>query len=232
LPWVTESLESVLSAHFSPSKIAILKLLKVKGETTLSDLAKITGISKMGVLKHLTKLEQEGLIERESIYSREIGRPEHAFKLTSGANELFPKAYTDIAMCALAFIEQHEGRAGIKKMLQARQKELFERYTKVMDPQSFSLKERVSKLTELRDSDGYMATSRPLRKSSSSSSSSYVISEHNCPILALASKYGEACSTEVELFKWILKADVEASHRAALGDPICRFVVRPPINEK
>ena len=200
--------------------MTILKLLKIRGETTLSDLAKITQISKMGVLKHLAKLEQEGLIERNSIHVGDLGRPEHAYKLTSRAGELFPKAYTDIALCALAFIEQREGRAGVGKMLGMRQTELFERYNKLIESQP-SLKERVSTLSKLRDSEGYMARSRSLGKSS------FEILEHNCPILALASKYGEACSTEVDLFSMLLKADVDASHRAAVGDPVCRFIIKP-----
>lgn len=203
-----------------PSKITILNLLKIRGETTLSDLAKLTRISKMGVLKHLAKLEKEGLIERNSIHVGELGRPEHAYKLTSRASELFPKAYTDIALCALAFIEQREGRAGVAKMLRMRQRELFERYNKLIESPE-SLKDQVSKLSELRDSEGYMARSKSLGKSS------FEILEHNCPILALASKYGEACSTEVELFSMLLKADVDASHRAAAGDPVCRFVIKP-----
>jgi predicted ArsR family transcriptional regulator len=211
---------TIPSVQLSLSKLAILRLLKIRGETTLSDLAKITGISKMGVLKHLTKLEQERFIERNPVHVGGLGRPKHAYKLTSRAGELFPKAYTDIALCALAFIEQREGREGVAKMLQIRQSELFERYNKIIESQT-SLKDQVSKLSELRDSEGYMARMRSLGKSS------FEMLEHNCPILALASKYGEACSTEVELFSMLLGADVDASHRAAAGDSVCRFVIKP-----
>ena len=218
--------ENIASARPSPGGLAILRLLKIRGETTLSDLARMTGVSKMGVLKHITRLEEEGLIERDSIHVGEKGRPEHAFRLTAKGNDSFPKAYTDIALCALSFIEQREGRGGVEKMLRLRQKELFDRYSKIIEDQP-SLRERVSKLSELRDSEGYMATSRALRKASAS----YEILEHNCPILALASKYSEACFTETELFSMILKADVEVSHRAVVGDPVCRFVIKPKITD-
>jgi len=35
----------------------------------------------------------------------------------------------------------------------------------------------------------------------------------------------EACSTETELFEKLLEADVEATHRAAKGDLIYKFLI-------
>ena len=49
--------------------------------------------------------------------------------------------------------------------------------------------------------------------------------EHNCPILAVAEIYGEACQGEVEIFQKLLRAAVEASHRVVAGAPVCRFVI-------
>lgn len=66
------------------------------------------------------------------------------FRLTSQGNDLFPKAYTDIALCALSFIETTRGVSWIAKMLRMRQKELFERYSKLIEAQP-SLKVENSK---------------------------------------------------------------------------------------
>ena len=197
----------------------MIRLLKIRGETSLTDLSIIAGVSKMAVLKRLSKLESEGLVERNVEHDGETGRPRHTYKLSPKASALFPRAYTDLALCALAFIEQKGGRQAVTEMLLRRQKELFERYGSTMQ-ESSSLKERVDKLSQLRDSEGYMAESSNRRKGS------FEIVEHNCPILALAEKYGEACSAERDLFSWLLQADVEMSHRVVAGDPVCRFIIR------
>jgi len=53
----------------------------------------------------------------------------------------------------------------------------------------------------------------------------HVLLEYNCPIIHIAEKHLEACSTETELFEKLLKADVEATHRAAKGDLIYKFLI-------
>jgi len=50
--------------------------------------------------------------------------------------------------------------------------------------------------------------------------------EHNCPIMAVAETYPEACRVEREMFQKLLGADVETSHRVVAGDPVCRFLIR------
>jgi predicted ArsR family transcriptional regulator len=56
---------------------------------------------------------------------------------------------------------------------------------------------------------------------------SFEIREHNCPILALAGAYPEACETERRMFETLLGARVDVDHRLAAGDSVCRFRVRP-----
>jgi len=51
--------------------------------------------------------------------------------------------------------------------------------------------------------------------------------EHNCPILAIAEQFPEACEVERKMFESVLSARVETSHRVVAGDAVCRFVVRP-----
>ena len=51
--------------------------------------------------------------------------------------------------------------------------------------------------------------------------------EHNCPILALAETYGEACEEEQKLFTQLLQARVDVTHRVVAGDRVCRFLTPP-----
>jgi predicted ArsR family transcriptional regulator len=55
----------------------------------------------------------------------------------------------------------------------------------------------------------------------------FEILEHNCPILAVAEEYGEACTVETEMFRKLLQADVETTHRVVAGHHVCRFLVQP-----
>ena len=50
--------------------------------------------------------------------------------------------------------------------------------------------------------------------------------EHNCPIMAVAETFPEACAVEREMFQNLIHADVETSHRVVAGDPVCRFLIR------
>ncbi len=183
----------------------------------MKDIAAKMGISKMGAHKHLVRLEERGLIERFNERSG-VGRPTLWFKLSDKSSSLFPKAYADISVCALGFIERKLGRDAVEQVLRERQNELYTRYSERLAGKEGP--DRVRELAKLRDQDGYMAEARPAGKLSME------ILEHNCPILQIASKYQEACKTETQLFSRLLGSQVEATHRAAVGDSVCRFMIQ------
>jgi predicted ArsR family transcriptional regulator len=205
---------------FGDTKTKILWHLKSKGESGLEDLAKTLKISRMAVHKHLAALEERGLVESSGVNKGKVGRPKSSYKLTSKGNTTFPRAYGGVAKCALKFIEKKLGKKAVEEMLRERQAEIFERYNDELKQLEFD--DRVKRLAKLRDEEGYLAESRKLP-----SESKYILFEYNCPIIQLAQDYWEACTTETELFRNLLDANVEATHRAAKGDRICRFVIEP-----
>ncbi len=205
----------------APAPRQVLLLLKREGPISLVDLSRKLGISKMGAHKHLTSLEQRGLVER--FYERGgVGRPRLWFRLTDKSNVLFPRAYSDISRAALSFIERKLGRDGVQQVLRERQNELYARYSGKLAGKDGL--ERVKELARLRDEDGYMAEARQAGKLS------LELLEHNCPILQIASEFPEACYTETQLFARLLGTKVEATHRAAVGDHVCRFMIQAKQN--
>src|SRR2546430_3654070 len=82
------------------------------------------------------------------------------------------------------------------------------------------LKERVSELVKIRDEGGYMA------ELGHAGRNVVEMLEHNCPIMAVAESYPEACRVEREMFQNLLGADLETSHRVVAGDTVCRFLAR------
>ncbi len=202
----------------SSAKRTILTFLKRNPGAPLREVATALGISRTGALKHLTQLETDGLLERQ-YRSGGIGRPRVCFRLTSRARQIFPAAYTHAALSAMAFIERHQGRAAVVQMLEERAAELRTKHAPRLGGKA--LADRVKELGRIRDEEGYMAEVKRPRKSS------VELLEHNCPILAIAEKYGEACDVERRLFRDLLGADVRVSHRAVDGDAVCRFQIAP-----
>ncbi|MFQ5553388.1 MAG: helix-turn-helix transcriptional regulator [Thermoplasmata archaeon] len=203
---------------FSSTKREILLSLKRDGETDLGRLAGELSLTKMAVYRHVKDLEQRGLIERFDIRSG-VGRPKLGLRLAPEASSLFPRAYSAVTVNALEFIEEELGREAVERALRRRQNAVLGDYEAKVG--TGSLKERVAALARLRDEEGYMAESR------GTPGRGYELLEFNCPILAVADRYGEACTVERELFQRVLDADVETTHRVVAGNQVCRFLIRP-----
>jgi predicted ArsR family transcriptional regulator len=209
---------SELPSGFSSQKRSILLRLKREGPLSLGRIAEVLQISKVATLRHLTGLETAGLIVR-SRRVEGIGRPRAYFQLSMRSAPLFPAAYTHMSICALRFIEDRLGRDAVVTLLQQRAHEIHdENRTKFVDK---GLTARVETLAQIRDEGGYMAEVGSRRKRS------IELLEHNCPILAVAAQYPEACSVERAMFESLLDADVTVGHRVVAGDPVCRFIIRP-----
>ena len=202
---------------FSEPKKKLLYYLKIMQQAGLEELANVMKVSRMAVHKHLDLLQLRGLVEGIEIRGH-VGRPRMVYQLTSQSKSVFPKSYGAIATHALDFIERNMGKEGVKKVLYERQGELFDQYYKRLKGLDFN--KQVKELARIRDEEGYIAESR------SKSDGKHVLLEYNCPIIHIAEKHWEACSTETELFEKLLGANIDTTHRAAKGDLICKFVIK------
>lgn len=185
----------------------------------LEELASVMKISRMAVHKHLSSLQQRGLVEAIENRGR-VGRPKLIYQLTSRSKTVFPKSYSAIATQALDFIERNMGKEGVERVLRERQGELFDQYFRRLKDMDFD--KQVEELARIRDEEGYMAESKREPKGRNKR----VILEYNCPIIHIAEKHWEACSIETELFEKLLNAEIETTHRAAKGDAVCKFVIK------
>ncbi len=202
----------------SDPKRKILYFLKVMRQAGLVDLSKVMKISRMAVHKHLSDLQDRGLVESIEIRNG-VGRPTMQYSLTGTGKTAFPKSYGEIATHALNYIEKKIGKTAVESVLRERQRELIEKYSIRMKNMEFN--EKVRELAKIRDEEGYIAESKKDRKGNS-----HTLLEYNCPIIMIAEKNWEACSIETELFEHVLDAKVEATHRAAKGDSICKFMIK------
>ena len=203
---------------YGSTKREILLMLKREGQTDLQTIAGHLHISKMAVHKHVQELEEHGLVQRTTLRGSK-GRPRLGLQLAPKAAGLFPRAYAGVTCAALAYIEEKLGRKGVEEALRRRQSQTLVGYKEKVDADS--LAGRVEQLTMLRDQEGYMAEEKK------AGPSKYEILEHNCPIIAIAEDYWEACQVENEMFKKVLDANVETTHRVVAGANVCRFLITP-----
>jgi predicted ArsR family transcriptional regulator len=215
---VQSNLENIADGFSEPKK-KLLYYLKIMQQAGLEELANVMKVSRMAVHKHLELLQKRDLVEAIEIRGH-VGRPRMMYKLTSQSKTVFPRSYGAIATYALDFIERNMGKEAVEKVLQERQSELFDQYYKRLKDLDFD--KQVKELARIRDEEGYIAES----KKDSKSGRKYLLLEYNCPIIHIAEKHWEACSTETALFEKLLGASIETTHRAAKGDLICKFVIK------
>ena len=205
-----------------PTKQGIMLYLKKHGQTDLKTLSSELKLSKMGILKHITALEELGYIERETKKAPK-GRPKVYFILSDSTRDhVFPNNYSDLTNYFLNYIEENYGISAVEKALKDRNKEVSQRYRSEIKGQT--LQERVACLRTLRDNEGYMA-----EQLKSVSDNSFELLEFNCPIFKIAEQYSYTCTLEREMFEELLDASVNTTHKVIDGQNVCRFLITKKI---
>lgn len=206
----------------------IMTMLRKGGPRNAFDLARQLGISDIAVRRHLNNLERDRLVRVESV-RQAMGRPTFVYSLTEAAEDLFPKHYADIALEFLVDVEDLQGEAAIDALFERREERLERKYAERMGSVSHpagkaDLAPRVAELAAIQDERGYMAE---WREEGTDGASRYFITEHNCPIHAVAHRFQQACNSELSLFRKVLGADVEQLECKAKGGQRCVYEVKP-----
>ena len=200
---------------------ALLTQLKVAQPLTARELAVRLGVSLNGVRHHLKELEAEGLI----VYRREhrgVGAPVFAYRLSPTGEELFPRRYGEALSAILTAIAERDGRQAAVTMLESYFDLLAARLRTEL--RGLSESERLDALARLLSQEGYMAEARPLERSAGRTEA--VLTEHNCPIPAVAGRYPEICAAEARYLAEVLGAEVERTGHLLNGCPACEYRVR------
>jgi DeoR family suf operon transcriptional repressor len=82
--------------------------------------------------------------------------------------------------------------------------------------------DKVAELATILDEDGYLAGWELL------DDGTFRITEHNCAVLGVAQRYGQACSSEIEFLRAALPdASVERTSHILAGGHRCAYVIAP-----
>jgi DeoR family suf operon transcriptional repressor len=217
---MTQSVNPMTAALASlpETRRQILELLKRRGEADAEAIAAALGITPSGARQHLTALSHDGLVSHRADRSGP-GRPRHLHALTAAGDALFPRNYVDLTNELLEYVED-EDPALLQRIFDRRAQRRLDRARARTGGLSFPDKVRL--VAQILDEDGYLADfeARP--------DGSYLITEHNCAVLAVAQRYRHACSTELDFLRALLpEAEVtRVAHRLG-GAHVCAYEVRP-----
>lgn len=198
------------------TKHRLLELLKRHGSQTVQDLAAGLGVSVPGARRHLSDLQDQGLIEARTERPGGRGRPQHVYVLTDRGEAAFPKTYSTLCVDVLRHVEGLYGEGAVLQVLDARSAELAGRLQAEL-PASLPLEGRVERLAAWLTAAGFDAVTEQ------GADGSWFIVERNCPNLTVARQYPQLCQSELNLFVGVLGVPVTRETRIACGQGSCRY---------
>lgn len=214
---MTAGVHSALST-LSATRREVLDLLKKRGEQGADQLASATGLTVSAVRQQLAALQKEGLVG----YSERRngpGRPRHLYHLTPAAEGLYPRAYAELTNELLDYVGDAQPQLVDEIFRRRRQRRIDNARTRLAG-KDFDAK--VKALTAVLDEDGYLA------EAVAEPDGSFLIIEHNCAILGIALRYGQACGTELDFIKTVLpEATVERISHMVQGATNCSYRIVP-----
>jgi DeoR family suf operon transcriptional repressor len=207
-------------ASLPATRRAILVSLKKRGEARAEELAGDLAITASAVRQHLSGLVSNGFVGHREVKGSP-GRPKHLYSLTPTAEALFPKRYSDLTNEVLAIVED-EDPALLDRVFERRRDARIAAAVPRLDAAGPALADRVAEVARILDEDGYLAQWEAL------ADGSFRITEHNCAVLGVAQRYGQACSSEIEFLRTILpEASVERTQHIVAGAHRCAYLVTP-----
>ncbi len=199
----------------------MLFAVRRRGEATAEQVAEQLQITVSGARQHLSALAEDGLLEVNEQPSSppKRGRRTLVYAVTEKADALFPKAYGELTNELLSYVVDSD-----PDMLEALFEKRRERRiagAKARLAGKRTLAAKVAELTHILDADGYMASHERV------GAGHYRIVEHNCAIWAVAQKYGQACTSEIDFIRAVLpEAEVERVQHMVAGATRCAYDVR------
>jgi DeoR family suf operon transcriptional repressor len=214
---VTGGIHSALST-LPATRREVLDLLKKRGEQGADQLASSMGLTISAVRQQLASLQKEGLVGFREARSGP-GRPRHLYHLTPAAEGLYPRAYAELTNELLDYVGDAQPELVDEIFRRRRQRRIDNAETRLAG-KDFAGK--VQELATILDADGYLA------EAVAEPDGSFLIVEHNCAILGIALRYGQACGTELDFIRTVLpEAHIERVAHMVQGATNCSYRIKP-----
>lgn len=184
------------------------------GPRGVAEVAAALGLSEVAVRRHLHALEQDGLIDAETVRREGPGRPAARYRLTERARRLLPDRTGELANELLEFLEAEGGRSAVLRFLRWRRSRQQERYAAELDDDATPA-ERAEHLAQLLTEDGF-----PSRLESGDGT--LTLRQQHCAVRDVAAENPELCAFEAAMFRDLLGVEVRRRETIAAGDDACR----------
>ncbi len=216
--------KTMTATRQSSTKQGILRYILRQGEATAQDLAEVFEISPQATRRHLKELGSEGLVHYETVQSG-MGRPQYVYQLSDQGRDRLPHDYGEFAVSFLHTLAETAGEEQVQAVLEKQWQRKAEDYRDKIG--TGELEERIAKLVELRQAEGYMAEYHPLEECQDCPKQKFFLCEHNCAISSVAESYPSVCGHELEMFSAVLPdCTVERTHWLYHGEHRCGYLIQ------
>jgi len=198
----------------------LVTALKHAGEATADELAARLEVTVSAVRQQLDGLAADGLVAHRA-RSRGRGRPTHLYRLTRAAEPLFPKTYGGLTNELLGYVADADPSL-VDDVFDRRRQRRYEGAQARLATVDDDFAARVAELARILDDDGYLASFEAVPDGS------FRIVEHNCAVLDVAERYGQACSSEIAFLRQTLPdARIERVSHMIAGAHACAYEITP-----
>lgn len=205
-------------ADLSPAQRHVFVTLKRRGEASADELAEALGITPSAVRQHLAALRSAGLVASRQERGRP-GRPTDLYHSTDLGEALFAGSSGDLSVELLGHIEEEDPEL-VTRIFERRRRRRVEQARDQLAGKS--LDEKVAVLAKILDGEGYLADFDKL------ADGSYRMTLHSCAIWGVATRYGQACTTELDFLQELLsEAEIERVAHKLAGAYLCGYEIRP-----
>lgn len=177
-------------------------LLKTRGALTAAAIAQELGITNEGARLQLLKFAEEGFV-RSYNESTGVGRPKQFFTLTDEGNAQFPDTHAELTVKLIQMMRETLGEDALQTVIDANERVGKAKYESELAPFN-TLEDRVAKLAEIRNREGYMAEYLK-------DTEGYLLIENHCPICAAAKVCQGFCTAELNTFRHVLGENVQVN---------------------
>ena len=204
------------TAVISPTQHRVLEAVKRSGEATADELAQALEISTSAVRQHLNTLRSAGYVAARQERGQP-GRPADHFSTTELTEAIFVKPTNNLSLELLSHIEEEDPEL-ITRIFERR------RHRRVSHAQDNlvgkALSEKVAILADLLDAEGYLVDFEERAPGH------YRINLHSCALWAVATRYGQACTTELEFLRELIpEATIERVTHKTEGAHTCAYEI-------
>ncbi|ENM5892715.1 metalloregulator ArsR/SmtB family transcription factor [Vibrio mimicus] len=196
----------------------ILHTIKREGTVTAKQLAEDLGITTMGARQHLQSLEDDGVLSFHDVKVK-VGRPTRHWSLTPKGHNQFADRHGELTIQVIDAVEHLFGKEGLAKVAAEREAQTLRSYQAALKS-CHSLEEKLHKLVQLREQEGYMAELEQ-------TDAGFMLVENHCPICKAATRCPNLCQSELTIFQSLLgdSYQVRRLEHIVTGERRCAYLI-------